>query len=450
MENSSPEGFDKTVFGGTKGKFDGLSYLDESDGAAPQQSSRRRRRTRSMDFEEDGEFFGQDEETRGLNEDRILRNTEKSEKLDFPRHGQRMSEPTEPTERPSRNEYYDDLEEESQGPNVQDSQWRNYWEGDKRYVRFNEDENKGDGVRERRRERAQQQNPFTGFLDDVFNVDRDKMDYKAEAYNRQLGRSPVGTYTWNQAAERRPRSTSDYQYRYEGSDERDSNYIEEFDSSEDKFENEESFPSDVVVDVDAEVDEVTPKNQNYPPRKKRTREERSLAYELVPPAGVAAWGPSGDLGFDARTKATLDALDDIRNAKRKVDIKSEKVKVAKEDIIIIRADAELTKKRASREDPRRIRAQLLQIELQLEDAARFLRQARNEEEQAKQEMENLEDRHWALLSLYDVDKASQEVVNAFEELYAGEPVTRLNNGIDSEFANDWKTTDVKRNQDLSQ
>jgi len=79
-----------------------------------------------------------------------------------------------------------------------------------------------------------------------------------------------------------------------------------------------------------------------------------------------------------------------------------------------------------------------------------LRQARNEEEQAKQEMENLEDRHWALLSLYDVDKASQEVVNAFEELYAGEPVTRLNNGIDSEFANDWKTTDVKRNQDLSQ
>ena len=45
-----------------------------------------------------------------------------------------------------------------------------------------------------------------------------------------------------------------------------------------------------------------------------TWEERALAVERVPPANVPAWGPTGDLGIDARTKALQDVLQDIATA----------------------------------------------------------------------------------------------------------------------------------------
>jgi hypothetical protein len=75
-----------------------------------------------------------------------------------------------------------------------------------------------------------------------------------------------------------------------------------------------------------------------PPRSKRERswEERALAAERVPPANVPAWGPSGELGIDARSKAILDALEDVQTARRKLESRKKKEALAREDITILK------------------------------------------------------------------------------------------------------------------
>ena len=420
VEDPSPEGLDKTVFGGTKGKFDGLSYLDRSDGALPRTTPRRRRRPRNMELEDEYDYFDENEETRGVDDNRISRNMEQGENLLLPRSRDQRYQSESRSEREPRDDGFFDEEDEPRRSSRSQPSIRGDWVADKVSGWFDADKSgEPEGVRAKRRDRRRDQNPFstgiTGFLDEVFQVDRREMDDNAEAYNRQLGRSPPKRENRGQSTQRRSRAGSGRARKYERKE-------SDYDVDENNFSKAESDSHDVVVDVDAQIDEVKTK---HPPRKTRTWEERSIAYERVPPAGVPAWGPAGDLGIDARIKATLDALEEIRAAKRKVDFKVEKLTDAKEDIIILKSEMELTKKRATMEDPRRIRAQLLRIELKLEDATRFLRSARSEVEQARQDLEYLEDRHWALLSLYDAASAFQEIVETFEELKVKEPAARL-------------------------
>jgi hypothetical protein len=91
-----------------------------------------------------------------------------------------------------------------------------------------------------------------------------------------------------------------------------------------------------VVDVDAVIED---ENEEKEPGRKRelTIEERAAAFRRVPPSGVPAWGPSGEVGVDARTKATLDALEEIREATRKLELKEEECIEAKEDIVVLKA-----------------------------------------------------------------------------------------------------------------
>jgi hypothetical protein len=86
------------------------------------------------------------------------------------------------------------------------------------------------------------------------------------------------------------------------------------------------------------------------------------------------------------------------------------------------SDVALQKKRlqASSGDPRRIRVRLRQMQEEIDDASRVLRQAKAEEDLARDRLAALEDKHWALLSLYDADKAFQEVVDAFREFEESE------------------------------
>ena len=421
VEDASPEGMDKTVFGGTKGKFDGLSYLDKSDGALPQTASRRRRRRpRNMETEGEYDYLGENEDSREEDDNRISRNIEQGENLLLPRSRDQRYQPESRSTREPRDDGYFDEEEMPRQSSRSQPSITGDWVADEVAGWFDTDKSgEPEGVRGKRRDRRRDQNPFskgiTEFLDEMFKVDRSEMNDNAEAYNRQLGRGFTRIENRNQSTGQRSRAGSNRASKYEHNE-------SDYDVDEIDFTTSESNSYDVVVDVDAQFDEVQAKPS---PRTTRTWEERSIAYERVPPAGVTAWGPAGDLGIDARIKATLDALEEIRDAKRKVDFKVEKETDAKEDIIILKSEIELTKQRATMEDPRRIRAQLLRIELKLEDATRFLRCARSEVQKARQDLEYLEDRHWALLSLYDADSAVQEIVETFEELKVDEPATRL-------------------------
>merc|ERR1711871_706477 len=74
-------------------------------------------------------------------------------------------------------------------------------------------------------------------------------------------------------------------------------------------------------------------------------EDRALAVERVPPANVPAFGPGGDLPMDARTKAMIDALDDIQIAQRRLEAKKKKEALALEDLTIVKVEEELQRRK---------------------------------------------------------------------------------------------------------
>lgn len=61
------------------------------------------------------------------------------------------------------------------------------------------------------------------------------------------------------------------------------------------------------------------------------------------------------------------------------------------------------------------RDRLNQIEMDVDDASMALRRTRAQATVAKERLSDLEERHWALLSLYDADKAFREVVETIQE-----------------------------------
>jgi hypothetical protein len=88
------------------------------------------------------------------------------------------------------------------------------------------------------------------------------------------------------------------------------------------------------------------------------------------------------------------------------------------------------------DDPQQLRTRLRQMKMGVQDAAHTLRRSRAELEVARDRLADLEDRHWALLSLYDADKAFQEVVETFREFEESERLeTRLEDSESSESDN---------------
>jgi hypothetical protein len=173
--------------------------------------------------------------------------------------------------------------------------------------------------RRQRREADKEPWSFTGILDGIFGVNREEVDMNAAMYNRQMGLDK------RDRPQRRPsRTHQGPAYPYDED-------REEAISAE----NDEDLELSDVVDVDAvienEVESTEPKR-----KRERTIDERAAAFERVPPS-VPAWGPSGEVGVDARTKATLDALEDIREATRKVELKEEECIEAKEDLVVMKA-----------------------------------------------------------------------------------------------------------------
>lgn len=74
------------------------------------------------------------------------------------------------------------------------------------------------------------------------------------------------------------------------------------------------------------------------------------------------------------------------------------------------------------DDGQQIRSRLRQMKLGVQDAAHRLRRCRAELQVARDRLADLEDHNWALLSLYDADKAFQEVVETFREFEESEQI----------------------------
>lgn len=93
------------------------------------------------------------------------------------------------------------------------------------------------------------------------------------------------------------------------------------------------------------------------------------------------------------------------------------------------SDLGLKKKRltSNKREARLLREDIRDLELDIDDAARALRKSRSQVQYAKDRLAELEDRHWAVLSLYDPVQAQEGVAQALQELEEKEPAARIQN-----------------------
>lgn len=153
---------------------------------------------------------------------------------------------------------------------------------------------------------------------------------QAEAYDRfiGLGPRPGEDYLDDDAdiMERSSRRRKGYAYKYNADDDFNDDYIPYMSEYDQRLVND-------VIDVRSE--------SKYPTRsRKRSWEERALEMDRVPPRNAVAWGPNGRAsggGKDAQTKAALDALRDIERAKKILDKKEDMVVDAREEVASLKA-----------------------------------------------------------------------------------------------------------------
>ena len=448
---------DKTVFGGTKGKFNGFNYLSAAENERNNGSSGRRKipdrrlppaksdkmttrrgyddNRRREDIDMNDDYYDDDDddddiynkETNGISyyDDDDTKDTNKKNARQ-PSPSRRNTPPTDEID--ERKSYYDD-DDEYRDRRVNGSKNR-----DLRYD-DDEDEDEDDEFVERRsgsRRRRRQQNSGDwspiNMIESFLGIDKEEMDYKADVYNSKmgLGRKKIPSQQKRERNRRRPvdqqrgpardyPERSGYAYRYDVTEDDDQNpTILDIDPSDD--------PEDLIsrsnsgsrrqVPADGDTKKETRK-------KERSWEERQIAMERVPPADVAAWGPSGELPMTARVKAFYDAQEDIQMAQRKLKLLVGKESNAKEEITILKVDSErkrLKLDESPRGASRRDVEELRQIDLDIDDASRDLRRSRTRVDRARENLEELEERHHAIMSCYNIDQASKLVGEGLDEI----------------------------------
>ena len=82
---------------------------------------------------------------------------------------------------------------------------------------------------------------------------------------------------------------------------------------------------------------------------------------------------------------------------------------------------------SNKRDAKILREDIRDLELDIDDAARLLRKTRSQVQFAQDLLAELEDRHWAVLSLYDPALAKEGVAQAIRELEEQEPAARIQN-----------------------
>jgi len=238
-----------------------------------------------------------------------------------------------------------------------------------------------------------------GALPSMFTISELKRRKEADDYDRYLGLAPDDDYDDDYYDPLKTRSSSrqrkGYAYKYSGDDD------DEYDA----------------LDVDGIDSRRSPRRRSSTvgsPRK-RSWEERALDMDRVPPRGATSWGPngreSGD-GVDAQTKAAMDALLEIRQAKKYLEKKENMVLDAEEEVVALKADASVIERKldAAKDGSRadKLSTELGYIKRDIEDAARMLRLARAERDAALRAVDEIKSKHWALLNEYEASVEFEE------------------------------------------
>jgi hypothetical protein len=478
-DEASTSPADPTMFGGTKGKFNGLAYLGDG-GATMDRPMRRPRNKRIAEMAVDDDYDDNDDDDDEYFEDTYEYDSDNSDAWEVTRKdgNQRddgratsrerppppqprapvtppfdppmfmRSPPTEVPYPPANSKARRRKRPPSArgGGNGRDwvsrevSSWFGPGDGDDDTNSYggdgDEEKDRGgergrEASRGRRSDRRRSSEPswsLFGAVESFLGLDRMDMDARALEYDRKMGiergRNREGRQRRRQPGQdpmsstfgpsRRRERRKGYAYRYEDDD--GTPPIAEVDAS--PVEDDEAG----TVEADA-TKEPAPASSDT----EMSWEERALAVERVPPSGIPAWGPTGDLGIDARTKAILDALEDIQLAKEVVSERTAAVEKAKEDVAILRIDAELEKKRlrSTVREARTLQESIRQLDFEVQESSRALRYAQSRLKMAQNELAALERRHWAVLSFYNPVQVEEAVQDAIREFEQNEPAARL-------------------------
>lgn len=444
-DDDASTSLDRTMFGGTRGKFNGLAYLQDLN----PDSSRNRYAKRYLKPIDTRDGFQQDEDDYDDNYDydntddtdgdydNIVAENEPEAKnngnfvgnrdparyaqvkppSDVPRampFDQAQRVPSRPSTRVKRQK----RDNRKDWVSNQVSSWFDY---------DSLDQNPG----RRRRRKQQEQNeenirdepssssPFN-IIDSLFGFNQQERDRKAAMYNERMGLNQKNNDNNPRVNEnRRRRQRSGYAYRYKEEDDSNEPPVADYEvipESEYSGVKQSSKTPENVETVNGpdrttdEQDNDNPHDNSEKSKMGRVRlswEERALAIERVPPANVMAWGPSGVLPTDARTLAISDALQDLIQAQRKLALRQKHVDQAKEALGIARVDVELAMARAAQ--------QVERLEQQVENASREYRWAIQLQQLAQEELSELEKRHWAVLQFYNPAQAEEKVREMLQE-----------------------------------
>ena len=138
-------------------------------------------------------------------------------------------------------------------------------------------------------------------------------------------------------------------------------------------------------------------------RRRRSVEDRLLEGERVPPPGAETWGPAGAVpGTDPLESAALDALSEIARWKDVLGRRERDVEEARERLVRFKADAARIEDGLEEVGPTgEMERELGEALAGAEEASLALRLARAERGGARNRIDEMEERNWAVLSEYE-------------------------------------------------
>jgi hypothetical protein len=510
----------RTMFGGTKGKFNGLSFLSDAVGVVPPEQQRPYRRRRNgrrsegeevFDTENDKGFDPEDDST-GYPKDATQRRrvpvTPPYDPPQVPTMNVASVEEHGPRRKPTGRQRHGDIYSEDGDASIvnsgDDSMEGSYYDSDSRNTPddararsgrdsasrrgrssirrgdwvtttvsswFDDDpEEEDDGNRPnmvqsrrptssspRRRSRAKDteendsdgsfQYPpalqtFTGALETFLGMDREMQQRQAAEYDERMGfrnkrsrktRPNTAPTPSESVFERRRASDGSNEYRTRRTTVAEPNITPE------NVRN--VLDAQAIPDKPAVKDEAGEWAQTASQMKPLTWEERALAIERVPPAGMAAWGPEGEIpNMDARSKALQDAIVDIKLVQDKIKEYERSILDLQDEMSILKIDIELERREFHNQHPersghrerrsrstsnQRLLERIRSMELEFENRGRKLRYLQQRKGRAEQELADLNRRHWALFhcmkQIVANDSLSKQMEDIMDEFNEAEP-----------------------------
>jgi hypothetical protein len=378
---------------GTKGKFNGLAYLN---GQYDVPSRNRQPRKRSEQRQ----------------------NQQRSTRIQKPLH-EELDTGRPPSRTTAQRERRSQPQQQRERPQELN---KDFWVAEEVSGWFQSD-NEQDEDSKRSRPREQSATPlWANMLDRFLGLDKNKRNKRAAEYDAQMGFSNKP----NKSQRRRTRRDG-YAYPV------DTDQDDEFDDEDNNI-----LDVDPVTILDnyetstyTESASSSSAQSQLQQQQQLSWQDRALAVERVPPAGVAAWGPTGDLRMDARTKAIADAREDITQAQRRTNVHETLVEQARDELSVCRVNAELERKRRGRRtnnnnnnNARVVQERLRAMDLQVQDAARALRYAETRLAMAKNNLETLEARHWVVLNFSNPNVVETKADEPPQELSDNERLYR--------------------------